>query len=156
MSLYKYPSMHGLKDIAMIYNDNEWDNAKLVVWDPEYQREYNISFTGSSKPTENEIGKVYFNITRVKDEKSADEIAIDKEFDEQFSNLSQLEKNKNKLIFKRGIEYGKNIAKKELLKEIYKSPCETCSSYKTTDNCICDKLYKYCDFIDEVKKKIEK
>ena len=65
MSLYKYPSMHELKDIAMIYNDNEWDNAKLVVWDPEYQREYNISFTGSSRPTENEVGKVYFNITRV-------------------------------------------------------------------------------------------
>ena len=55
MGLYKYPSMHELKDIAMIYNDGEWDNAKLVVWDPEYQREYNISFTGSSRPTENDF-----------------------------------------------------------------------------------------------------
>ena len=34
MGLFKYPSMHELKDIAMIYNDNEWDNAKIVVWDP--------------------------------------------------------------------------------------------------------------------------
>ena len=110
--MYKYPSMHELKDIAMIYNDNEWDNAKIVVWDPEYQREYNISFIGSSRPTENEVGKVHFNITRVKDEKSVDEEAIDKELDEQFPNLSQLEKNKYELIFRRGIEYGKNVIKK--------------------------------------------
>lgn len=156
MSLYKYPSMHGLKDIAMIYNDDEWDNAKIVVWDPEYQREYNISFTGSSRPSENEVGKVHFNITRVKDEKSADEEAIDKELDEQFPNLSQLEKNKYELIFRRGVEYGKNVIKKELLKEMYKSPCESCGNYMMSDDCVCNKLYKYCDFIKEVEKRTKK
>lgn len=156
MSLYKYPSMHGLKDIAMIYNDDEWDNAKIKVWDPEYQREYNISFTGSSRPNGDEPGEVNFNITRVKEEKSSDEKAIDEYLDNRFSNIDKLERNKYELIFRAGVEYGKNLSKKELLKEMFKSPCEKCGSYIMSDECVCDKLYKYCDFMEDIKKRIEK
>ena len=156
MSLYKYPSIHGLKDIAMIYNDSEWDNAKLKVWDPEYQREYNISFTGSTRPTETEPGIVSFNISKVKDEKSADEKSIDIYLDKRFPNISKLERNKYELIFRAGVEYGKNVSKKDLLKELFKSPCEKCGSYMMSDNCICNKLYNYCDFIEEVEERIEK
>lgn len=156
MSLYKYPSMHGLKDIAMIYGDDEWDNAKLKVWDPEYQREYNISFTGSTRPTETELGIVSFNISKVKDEKSADEQSIDKYLDERFPNISKLERNKYELIFRAGVEYGKNVSKKELLKELFKTPCEKCGSYMMSDECVCNKLYNYCDFMEDIKKRIEK
>lgn len=156
MSLYKYPSMHGLKDIAMIYGDSEWDNAKLKVWDPEYQREYNISFTGSTRPTDSEPGEVNFNISRVKEEKSSDEKAIDEYLDNRFPNLNLADRNKFELLFRAGVEYGKNVSKKELLKEMFKSPCEKCGSYMMSDECVCDKLYKYCDFIEEIKKRIEK
>lgn len=140
----------------MIYNDQEWDNAKIKVWDPEYQREYNISFTGSSRPTETKPGIVSFNISKVKGEKSADENAIDEYLDERFPKLDKLERNKYELIFRAGVEYGKNVSKKDLLKELFKSPCEKCGSYMMSDECVCDKLYNYCDFTEEIKKRIEK
>ena len=81
---------------------------------------------------------------------------IQYEQNKQKVSLSQLEKNKYELILRRGVEYGKNVIKKELLKEMYKSPCESCGNYMMSDDCVCNKLYKYCDFIKEAKKRLEK
>ena len=38
MSKYDYPNWHEIKDLVMIYREYEWDNAEVVVWDPERQK----------------------------------------------------------------------------------------------------------------------
>jgi len=62
MSKYSYPSWHDIKDLAMIYHEDEWDNARVKVWDPIRQREYELVFTGSSRPQGEEPGEINFNI----------------------------------------------------------------------------------------------
>lgn len=62
MSLYNYPSVHGMKDLANIYSDREWDDARLSVWDPVQQKHYRIAFCGSTRPTEGEAGVLHFTL----------------------------------------------------------------------------------------------
>ena len=39
---------------------------------------------------------------------------------------------------------------------MYELPCESCGCYMMSDDCVCNKLYKYCDFIEEVEKRTKK
>ena len=52
MSKYDYPNWHEIKDLVMIYREYEWDNAEVVVWDPERQKRMRLSFVGSSRPND--------------------------------------------------------------------------------------------------------
>lgn len=69
MSKYNYPNWHEIKDLVSIYREYEWDNAEVVVWNPEEQRKYNLIFCGSSRPgvDGNERGKIHFIIRPLDD-----------------------------------------------------------------------------------------
>jgi hypothetical protein len=61
-------TFHDLKDIVMIYTsgkdgkpDYTWDKAKIVVWNPEEQKQMNLVFTGSSKGDKPEDYEIHFN-----------------------------------------------------------------------------------------------
>lgn len=47
-------TLHDLKDIVMIYSSPDakadWDDADIVVWSPEEQKEYRLVFCGSTRP----------------------------------------------------------------------------------------------------------
>lgn len=62
MSKYNYPNWHEIKDLVSIYREDEWDNAKIVVWEPSRQKEYSLVFCGSSRPSEDEIGTINFTL----------------------------------------------------------------------------------------------
>ena len=47
MSKYNYPSVHDLKDLAMIYGD--CDDYRLTVWNPVEQQRMTLVFCGSDK-----------------------------------------------------------------------------------------------------------
>lgn len=58
---------HDLKDIVNIYSsscngpDYEWENAKIVVWNPSNQKEMNLVFTGSERGEKPDEYKIHFN-----------------------------------------------------------------------------------------------
>lgn len=65
MSKYDYFSWHDIKDLAMIYREEEWDDAKVTLWSPSELKEYNLCFTGSSRPNDKNKGVINFNIRPV-------------------------------------------------------------------------------------------
>ena len=60
MSKYNYPNWHEIKDLTSIYREYEWDNAEVVVWDPEKQKRMRLSFVGSSRPDGDKPGEINF------------------------------------------------------------------------------------------------
>jgi len=66
-------NFHELKDVVMIYSntpegkpDYSWDKAKIVLWDPIQQKEYELIFSGSSKADDPKDYKIHFNIKEKK------------------------------------------------------------------------------------------
>lgn len=72
MSMYKYPNWHEIKDLVMIYKEWEWDNAEVKVWDPVRQKHMRLTFTGSERPHDGEIGKIHFNVYDIDEQKAED------------------------------------------------------------------------------------
>ena len=60
MSMYNYPNWHEIKDLVSIYREYEWDNAKVVVWDPKRQKRMRLIFVGSSRPDGDKPGEINF------------------------------------------------------------------------------------------------
>ena len=68
MSKYNYPNWHEIKDLVMIYNEPEWDNAEVVVWDPAQKKHFNLVFCGSAKEDEGP-NKIHFIISEKEETK---------------------------------------------------------------------------------------
>lgn len=58
--MYNYPNWHEIKDLVSIYREYEWDNAKVVVWDPKRQKRMRLIFVGSSRPDDEKPGEINF------------------------------------------------------------------------------------------------
>lgn len=63
-------TLHDMKDIVDIYYSTtdgkityDYDNANIVIWQPDEQRHMELSFSGSVRPTENEKGQINFLAT---------------------------------------------------------------------------------------------
>lgn len=67
MSKFDYPNWHEIKDLTMIYHENEWDNAEVVVWDPHRQKHMRLVFCGSSRPQGDKPGKINFVVNDIED-----------------------------------------------------------------------------------------
>lgn len=63
MAKYNYPNWHEIKTLAMIYCEAHWDDAEVVVWNPNEQQKYNLWFCGSSRPEQNKKGCINFIIS---------------------------------------------------------------------------------------------
>ena len=68
-------NFHELKDIVNIYSsgpdgkpDYSWENAKISVWDSLDQREMDLTFVGSIRPSETNPGKIQFVAKREGDD----------------------------------------------------------------------------------------
>lgn len=51
---------HEIKDLVSIYREDNWDKAKVTVWDPVQQKNYKLVFTGSTRGE-----SIHFNIVEV-------------------------------------------------------------------------------------------
>lgn len=68
MSKYNYSNWHEIKDLATIYSAPEWDSAKVCVWNPRTQKNYDLMFCGSTRPHDSQVGQIQFIITPQKDD----------------------------------------------------------------------------------------
>lgn len=110
MAKYNYPNWHEIKDLVSLYKEPEWDDAKIVVWDPKNQCNYDLCFCGSTRPNDGNIGEINFLIYKTKKEYSSDEQAQIDYFKEHLGrHLNEDEYSLFEMIFNRGVEYGKNI-----------------------------------------------
>lgn len=53
MDRYEYTSWHEIKDHVMIYSEPEWDDARVMIWDPINKKELRLVFCGSTRPDDN-------------------------------------------------------------------------------------------------------
>lgn len=63
LAKHNYPNWHEMKDLVAIYREREWDDAEVVVWDPELQKYRKLVFCGSTRPDDEHVGEINFTVT---------------------------------------------------------------------------------------------
>lgn len=60
-----YNKWNEFKDLASIYHEFEWRDADVIVWNPKLEKEYKLTFCGSTRPDDDNNGKINFIISEI-------------------------------------------------------------------------------------------